>query len=92
MLDIDFGSFTNVRQVFETNPLEPDAREYKYYASGFGLILVEEGLDLNFQNPEISVELISSVTPVPVPAALPLLFSGIAAFGVAARRRNKQSA
>ena len=91
-VDVDFGTFTDVRQVFETNPLDPESREYKYYASGFGLILVEEGLDLNFENPELTVELISSVTPVPIPAALPLLCSGIAAFGAVSRRRNKRTA
>ena len=32
------GSFTGVLQIEETTPLEPGAREFKYYAPGVGLI------------------------------------------------------
>lgn len=85
---IDFGTFQNVRQVLETNPLDPDSVEFKYYAYGVGLILVEDGLDGNFANPEISVALIST-TPVPVPAALPLLSSALAGLSMLTRRRNR---
>ena len=38
------GSFTNVLQILETNPLEPEDFSFKYYASGVGLIAEEEGL------------------------------------------------
>ena len=31
---LEFGTFENVLQVFETTELEPDAREFKYYAPG----------------------------------------------------------
>jgi hypothetical protein len=39
------GNFTDVIKVAETNPLEPGTLEYKYYASGIGLIQ-EESLKL----------------------------------------------
>jgi hypothetical protein len=32
------GSYENVLQVAETSPLEPRAREHKYYAAGVGLV------------------------------------------------------
>lgn len=32
------GEFRNALKIAETNPLEPGAREYKYYAPGVGLI------------------------------------------------------
>tara|TARA_R110002096_G_scaffold16329_3_gene55982 strand:- start:5740 stop:6603 length:864 start_codon:yes stop_codon:yes gene_type:complete len=80
------GTFTNVIQVLEGSVLEPDFREFKYYAPGIGLILAEEGLDENLMNPELSVELVSSV---PVPAALPLFVSALAGAGFLGRRRAR---
>ena len=35
------GEFKNCLKIEETTPLEPDVREYKYYAAGIGL--VQEG-------------------------------------------------
>jgi len=36
---VPYGTFTNCLKTLETTPLEPDARENKYYASGVGPIL-----------------------------------------------------
>ena len=73
LVELDIGSFENVLQVLETSELNPEAREFKYYAPGLGLILVEEGLDTNFENPEIAMALVD-VRKVSEPASL-LLFS-----------------
>jgi hypothetical protein len=56
---IDFGTFSNVLKVLETTELDPDFREFKYYAPGQGLVFVEEGLDANLMNPELTFELVS---------------------------------
>ena len=76
-LVLEFGTFENVLQIFETTELEPDAREFKYYALGVGLILVEEDLDENFANPELVFEL-SQIRSVPEPATAGLLLLGLA--------------
>ena len=45
-LTIDYGTYSNVLVTREWNPLEPGEEEYKYYASGVGVIKeVEEGGD-----------------------------------------------
>jgi len=80
-VSLRIGEFSNVLQIFEENELEPDAREFKYYAPGVGLILVEEGLSPSLTDPEISVELVSTV---PEPSTVLLLGSGL--IGVAAWR------
>jgi hypothetical protein len=36
---VAFGEFDNTLQILETTPLEKGVREYKYYASGTGLVL-----------------------------------------------------
>ena len=36
---VAFGEFDNTLQILETTPLEKSVREYKYYASGTGLVL-----------------------------------------------------
>lgn len=81
---IAIGTFTDVVQVLEGSDLDPDFREFKYYAPGVGLILAEEGLDSNLQDPELSVELVATVA---VPATLPLLTTALAGMGIALRRR-----
>jgi hypothetical protein len=51
VLDTPAGKFQNVLKTEETNPLEPSEEEYKFYASGIGLIQ-EEGLKLvNYTQP-----------------------------------------
>ncbi|MGB0911520.1 MAG: PEP-CTERM sorting domain-containing protein [Nitrospirales bacterium] len=83
-VSLSIGDFTNVLQTFEENELDPDAREFKYYAPGEGLILVEEGLNSNLADPEIQVELVSTV---PEPSTVLLMGSGF--IGMAAWRYRK---
>ncbi len=78
-ISIDLGTFTNVLQTLETTELDPDAREFKYYASDLGLILIEEDLDEDFMNPEFVSKLVD-VTVIPAPAALPLVLLGLGGF------------
>jgi hypothetical protein len=94
-------TYRNVRQVLETNPLEPGSREFKYYAPGAGLIRIEEGLDRNLQNPELVFNLVPGVrrgavsaqaappvaAPVPLPGPLALLLVGVAALAGVRRFR-----
>ena len=84
-ISIDLGTFTNVLQTLETTELDPDAREFKYYAPGIGLVFVEEGLDENFANPGFLVELVS-VEVIPAPAALSLVVVGLGVAGWFRRR------
>ena len=74
-VSLSIGEFTNTLQILEENGLDPDAREFKYYAPGLGLILVEEGLTPNLQDHEFRVELVSSV---PEPSTVVLMGSGLA--------------
>lgn len=74
---LDFGEFTDVLRVLETTELEPDAREFKYYAPDVGLILVEEGLDTNLENPELTFELVAEVPEPPTLALLSLGLLGV---------------
>lgn len=62
-LETELGNLNNVLQTLESTELAPGVFDYKYYAPGIGLVLVEE-LDENLE-PEFIVELesISSVTP-----------------------------
>lgn len=85
IVSIALGEFTDVLQVLETSELEPDAREFKYYAPGVGLILVEEGLDADFQNPESTFELAATI---PEPGTLALLGLGLSGmFAIRTRSR-----
>jgi hypothetical protein len=88
MLTLEIGTFENVLQIFETTTLEPDAREFKYYAPGIGLILVEEDLDENLANPELVFEL-TAIRSVPEPGTAGLLILGliVGAWVPLARRR-----
>ncbi|NEO29619.1 MAG: calcium-binding protein [Symploca sp. SIO3C6] len=56
-VSINFGSFNNVLQTLESTVLEPNVQEFKYYAPGVGLVLIEE-LD-QAGEPEVSPELVS---------------------------------
>ena len=83
--------FEDVISILETTSLDPEAREFKYYAPGYGLIRVEEGLDRNLANPELVFEK-ARVSPVPLPAGFPLLSVGLAALaGVGRCKRNTNS-
>ncbi len=86
-ISIDLGTFTNVLQTLETTELDPDAREFKYYAPGLGLILIEEDLDEKFMNPEFVSQLVD-VTVIPAPAALPLAVLGLGGLARLRRRRR----
>jgi hypothetical protein len=89
-LVLEFGTFNDVLQVFETTELEPDAREFKYYAPGIGLILVEEDLDEALANPEL-VFALAEIRAVPEPgtAGLLALCLGLAgALALAGRRHT----
>ena len=89
MLTTEFGTFENVLQVFETTELEPDAREFKYYALGVGLILVEEDLDEDFENPELTFAL-TQIRSVPEPATAALLLLGLVVGVPLVRRRTRR--
>jgi hypothetical protein len=86
-VELEAGVFEDVLQVLETTELDPDAREFKYFARGFGLILAEEDLDENFENPEARLEL-SAAQSVPEPGTLALLSLGLLAIAVSRRRRT----
>jgi hypothetical protein len=74
-ISIGLGDYSNVLKVLETSELIPDLREFKYYAPGQGLILVEEGLSADLTNPTGRLELVSEV---PLPATLKLMIIGLA--------------
>ena len=82
------SAFEDVWAILETTSLDPDAREFKYYAPNIGLIRVEEGLDTAFANPELIFER-NSVSEVPLPASLPFLVFGMVGF--AALRRSRET-
>ena len=88
-LEVGGTVFDDVIAIYETTVLDPDAREFKYYAPGIGLIRVEEGLDENLSNPELVFDLVA-VSEVPLPASLPMLLAALAA-GCALGRRHRGS-
>lgn len=74
------GDFSNVLQILETTALDPDAREFKYYAPGLGLVLAAEGLSPDFEDPELTFKLVSiRQTAVPEPPTIALFGLGLAA-------------
>jgi PEP-CTERM motif len=89
-ISIDFGDFDNVLKTLESTELTPGVLEFKNYAPGIGLILVEEELDENLE-PGFTSELVSvervGAESVPEPTTvLGLLGIGLFGFG---RRRSK---
>lgn len=92
-LTLEFGTFESVLQIFETTELEADAREFKYYAPGVGLILVEEDLDEELANPEL-VFALTDIRSVPEPGTAGLLLLGvfIVASAPLVRRRARAAA
>ena len=86
-ITIGIGTFDDVLKVLETTSLEPDLREAKFYAPGIGLIMEWEGLDENFENPEVITEL---TVPVPEPGMLSLLAAALIGAGGLRRRRRRR--
>lgn len=89
-LEVGGSMFEDVIAVYETTMLDADAREFKYYAPGVGLIRVEEGLDENLSNPELVFELVP-VSEVPLPASLPLLLAALFGGAAFAHRRGAKA-
>ena len=91
-LVLEFGTFENVLQILETTDLELDAREFKYYAPEVGLILVEEDLDEDLKNPELTFAL-TQIRPVPEPGTAGLMLLGLflGASAPLVRRRTRRS-
>lgn len=87
-LTVDGILFTDVLVTYETTQLDPEAREFKYYAPGVGLIRVDEGLDANLMNPDLVLNRLSTPAPVPIPPALPLSACGLAALAALRVRRR----
>lgn len=81
----EFGDFTDVLQTYETTALEPDAREFKYYAPGLGLFLIQEDLNEQFMDPELVFEL-QSVQVIPEPMSLSLVTIGLGGLAWIRRR------
>lgn len=90
-LDLDIGSFFDVLQVFETTQLDPTSREFKYYAPGFGLILVDEELDPN-NVPAFSIPLVHTGVVLPEPALVAPFLIGLGTMLVLGARRRDWAA
>ena len=82
-VSLGLGDFPDALQTFESTALDPEAREYKYYASGIGLVLIEE-LDEDYEVDFVS-ELVG-VSVVPEPMSVSLVAVGIAGVGLIRRR------
>lgn len=92
-ISIGLGDFDNVLKTLEFTTLEPDLFEFKNYAPGIGLVLVEEELNAE-QEPAFTVELlgIRTVEPEAVPeptAVLGLLGVGLFGFRMRSRGTNQ---
>jgi hypothetical protein len=57
VIDTAAGRFTDVIKFYEASTVDPDLREFKYYAPGVGMIRADEHLDEGRANPELIVEL-----------------------------------
>lgn len=80
--------FSDVLATLETSSIDPDAREFKFYARDVGLIRIEEGLDGDFANPELVFERVAP-SVVPLPAGFSLIFAGMGALvGLRSLRRR----
>lgn len=79
--------YSDVLAVLETTSLDPDAREFKFYAPRIGLIRIEEGLDISLGNPELVFERVPAAA-VPLPGSLPLMLAGLGAFAITRRQKG----
>jgi hypothetical protein len=86
LVSLGIGAFGDVLQVLETSELSPDSREFKYYAPGLGLVLVEERLNEQFADPNARIELVTQVNQVPAPSMLPLV--GLGCVGLLRQRKR----
>ena len=57
-LQVGDRTYDDVLVVLETTTLDADAREFKYYAPGVGLVRIEEDLDTDLGNPELVFDLV----------------------------------
>ncbi|MEA2711773.1 MAG: hypothetical protein QOF78_4374 [Phycisphaerales bacterium] len=74
------GDFSDVLKTREETEIEPDVLEFKYYAPGVGLVLVEENVD-DAGVPQTRIPLISVAnvgTAIPLPAAFGPGLAGLA--------------
>ncbi|HBB31124.1 MAG TPA: hypothetical protein DDZ80_20105 [Cyanobacteria bacterium UBA8803] len=89
-VSIGLGDF-NVLKTLETTELDPDVLEFKNYAPGIGLILVEENLDEDLE-PEFTSELVSietvSAESIPEPTGV----LGLLGVGLFCWRRQRSKA
>lgn len=79
------GNFSDVLKIYETTALEPDQREFKYYAPGVGLVLTEEDLNEQLADPQFTMELVN-IQVIPEPISLALVAVGLG--GLARVRRR----
>ena len=89
-LSVAIGDFSDVLQLLETTQVEPDAREFKYYAPDAGLVLAEEGLDPDLEDPEETFELVRVVPEASPPAGLGLAVLALLGAGRRARSRGSR--
>jgi hypothetical protein len=64
-MSIESGTFDDILAVLETLESEPENREIKYYAAGFGMIAADEGLDENLDTAEFRLEYVGSISISP---------------------------
>ena len=86
-LRVGSTTYRDVLQVLETTDVEPDSREFKYYAPAVGLIRVEEGLDANLANPELTFNRVEAA-PIPLPPGLFLIGTGLVGLLALGRRQR----